>query len=97
MYVLIVTASVPAIKPLFEPLFDSISHAESSSYALQSRLNSDISRKGRFNHKTATGGDDNTSVDGILPSGDVGSTSILKTKEFTVSSRSAAESMYDKR
>jgi hypothetical protein len=93
MYVLIVTASVPAIKPLFEPFLNSTSYAKSGSYPLQSRLKSDTSRKERFNIETAGGGGDNTSVDGILPGGDVGSTTILKTEEFTVSSQSAAGSM----
>lgn len=97
MYVLIVTASVPAIKPLFEPFFDSKSYAESGSYPLQSRLKSDISRRVRLDNKSPSGGEDNTSIDGILPGGDVGSTSILKTEEFTVSSRSAAESIYERR
>jgi hypothetical protein len=82
MYVLIVTASVPAIKPLFEPLFGTKSYAASSSHPLQSRLKSDRSHQieRHINGAATCGGDgdDKTSIEGILPrDGDIGYSSIV--------------------
>ena len=83
MYVLIVTASAPALKPLFDPVFGTKTYTGGGSYHLQDRSKSDRSRDGE-RYPNLGGSGDNTSVEGILPKGGNANQNILKTAEYTV-------------
>jgi len=83
MFVLIVTASAPALKPLFSPAFGTKAYTGGGSYHLQARSKSDRSRDGE-RYANMGGSGDNTSVEGILPKGGNANPNILKTAEYTV-------------